>query len=348
MEIKKEAATAGKDMHEGLASLSRKEYSRSAKADFLSWMESEGYVIRDGNGKLKFNTNWRNKEDRIKSVRKLVEVMNISPLDLKNGDFFEMGLIEMLKIYSLKRGSFPAVFNALKEAYPELEINLWDIRSLNGTISKNRETADEAIRWLVKKKSGVVTEDDFKNNGVSFALSFYNNVFDAIIFSKPDFLESNSIKDLAGKYLDKAFANNVNKRRAAISMIIKLSGSHKSVNYQSFERYGMESLLSCYSQNPVFLSNFIKPEDKSKLLTWLAISDVIKDFKAWEMEDPPKSLLLNRKTRIESTVWLSSVLHKSVYRLSYADWERSGIEWIINEFYGGNHYGAIHDVMDSV
>lgn len=348
MELNKEAATAGRDVHEGLASLSRKEYSKSAKADFVSWMESEGYVVRGDDGKLKFNTNWRNKEDRVKSVRKLVEVLNISPLDLKNQDFFEMGLIEMLKIYSVKRGNFPAVFNALKEAYPEMEINLWDIRSLNGTISKNRETADEAIRWLAKKKSGIFTEEDFKNSVVSFALSFYSNLLDAIIFSKPDFVESSTVKSLAEKYLDKAFVTNANKRRAAVSMVIKMSGSPKSVNYQSFERYGMESLLSYYSQSPMFLNKFIKPEDESKLLTWLAISEVMKDFKAWEMEDPPKSLLLNRKIRIESTVWLSSVSKKSLYRLSHSDWERFGIGWILNEFYGGNYYGAIHDAIDSL
>ena len=347
METKKEAAEeAYKDMPKGLASLSRGESSRSAKADFISWMESEGYVIRDSSGKLKFNTRWGNKEDRVKSVRKLVEVMHISPLDLKNDDFFKMGLMDLLKIYSIKRGSLPAVFNALKESYPELEINLWDLRSLGVNISKNNETADEAIRWLFKKKSGIVTEDDFKNNGVSFALSYYSNTFDAIVFAQPDFIESDFLKTLAGKYLDKEFINNANKRRAAISMIIKMSGSAKSVNYQSFERYGMENILSYYSHDYIFLNDFIKPEDKNKLLTWLAISEVIKDFKIWEMKDPPKSLLINKKIRAESTIWLSEKLHKSPYLLTYADWKIFGIEWIINEFYYGDYYEAIRDATD--
>lgn len=347
MEIKKEAATANKETREGLASLSRTEYPSSAKADFLSWMESEGYIIRGSNGKLKFNTNWSNKEDRIRSVRKLVEVMDISPLDLKNEDFFKMGLMDLLKAYSIKRHSFPAVFNALKEAYPELKVNLWDIRSLKGTISKNRETAAEAIKWLAKKKSGAVTEDDFENNGVGFALSFYSNAFDAIVFAQPDFIECNSLKALSAKYLDKEFVNNTAKRRAAISMLIKIFGSPKSVNYQSFELYGMESILSYYSQSYIFPNGSKKPEEERKLLTWLAVSDVIKDFKIWEMKDPPKSLFLDKKTRIESTIWLSSVSHKNPYLLSYEDWESFGIEWIVKEFYYGDHHEAIHEAMDS-
>ena len=345
METKKEPATADKDVYEGLSSLSRKEFSRPAKAEFISWMESEGYVIRDGDGKLKVNTRWNNKEDRIKSVRKLVEVMQISPLDLKNEDFFKMGLIDMLKVYSVKRVSFPAVFNALKEAYPELEINLWDMRSLNGTISRNRETADEAIKWLIKKKSGIVTENDFEQSGVSFALSFYSNAFDAIIFAQPDFIESGSMKTLADKYLDKAFVNNQNKRRAAISALIKLTGSPKSLTYKSFEIFGMELLLSYYMQSQAFLKNFIKPEDENKLLVGLAVSDSVKGFELWEMEDPPKSLFLDKTIRAKSTLWLSNVLHKNPYGLSYRDWEAFGMEWIVKEFYGGDTYGAIHDAI---
>ena len=130
MEIKKTAAEAAKDAQERLASLSRKEHPKAAKADFISWMKSEGYVIRDGSGKLKFNTKWGNKNDRIRTVRKLVEVMQIDPLDLKNNDFFNMGLLDLLKVYTIKSDSFPAVFNALKEAYPEKEINVRNFGSL--------------------------------------------------------------------------------------------------------------------------------------------------------------------------------------------------------------------------
>jgi len=347
MEIKKTAAEAAKDAQERLASLSRKECQKSAKADFLLWMESERYVIRDGDGKLKFNTKWRNKEDRVKSVRKLVEVMNISPLDLKNDDFFNMGLLDLLKVYTIKSDSFPAVFNALKEAYPEKEINVWDIKSLKSVIAKNRKTADEAVKWLAKNKSGIITEEDFKKDGFEFVLSLYGNAFEAIIFAHPDTLDAGSLKALAEKYLNKELVNNNIKRCAAISMVIKMSGSPKSVNYQSFERYGMESLLSYYSQKRVPLRDPKKQEEEKRNLTWLAISDAKKDFKMWEMEDPPKSLLQDKKIRIESTLWLSSVSRKNLYRLSYEDWEKSGIDWIVKEFYNGDPHNAIQEVMDS-
>ncbi|MEM0154949.1 MAG: hypothetical protein QW814_03905, partial [Methanothrix sp.] len=174
MEIKKEAAITGKDEYKEIASLSRSELPKSAKRDFLSWMESERYVVRDVDGRLKANTRWNNKDDRVKSVRKLVETLQISPLDLKNDDFFKMGLIDLLKVYSIRRSSFPAVFNALREAFPELDINLWDLRGMNGSVSKNKETADEAVKWLAKKKSGAIAEKDFEENGIGFVFSFYN------------------------------------------------------------------------------------------------------------------------------------------------------------------------------
>ncbi|MCL5679796.1 MAG: hypothetical protein M1465_00420 [Candidatus Marsarchaeota archaeon] len=345
MEANKESAFSPNDGTE-IKSLARKD-EKTPKREFISWMQEQGYIIRDKNGTLKSNTKWNNKEDRIKAVRKMVDILGKSPLYLKNEDFFNMGLFEVLKIYTTKKGSFPAVFNALKEAYPELNVNVWDIPLPKNIISKNKETADEATRWLVANKNGIVKESDFSESSISFVLSFYKNPFDAIIFSRANKIDKQSIKALAEEYLDDPFVQNVNKRRAAIKFVATTKDSLKQVSYRDFEELGFAKIIDFYNSNPVAMKPVIKQEDVKKVLTWLALSDIVKDFNVWEMDNPPKSLFLDNQIRISSTLWLSKVTGKSIIKLSRVDWQLHGIYWILNEFYRGSEYSAIKEAEDS-
>jgi len=347
MEIDKKTVAQRTYQNPAASSILRQD-DKTSKAKFFSWMEEKGYLIRNEKGALKYGTDWHNKEDRVAAVRKMVEIMGIHPTELKNEDFFNIGLFDVLKIYTIKKGSFPAVFNALKEAYPELEVNLWDIPSLKNIISRNRETAEEATRWLMAKKNGAVSESDFSEYGVSFVLSLYNNPFDAMIFSQPSIANAQCVKALAEKYLDNGFIQNQNKRRAAIKFLANVKGSPKLVTYSDFEEFGFVEMPNYYSSNPLAMKTFIKQEDKKKLLVGLALSDAFKDFNIWEMGDPPKSLFIDKSIRIETTIWLSKSSGKHILKLSRSDWERNGLSWILEDFYNGYEYNAIREAMDSL
>lgn len=318
--------------------------AKNKKKEFVYWMEQKGYLKKDENGKWRLPA-WNVKEDRIAAVRKIIELLGIKPTELTNSDFFEIGAFELLKSYSTRKTQFPAVFNALKEAYPEENINLWDISSVRPTISKNIEVAHEAVRWVAKNNGGKISEELLRKNNMEFVLSIYNNVFDAVIFSETAEVNPETISELASMYMDKAFLLNEKKRIAAIRFVASRVGDAYKVSYKDFETFGMSGIMDYYVQHTWSDQTPAESEIKNSA-TALALSIAIKGFNIWQVQTPPKLLFIDKKTRVRAVKWLSGATGVTLLKLTKSDWEKYNLSWMLEEYYNGDTRSAAIEAMN--
>ncbi|MCL4371799.1 hypothetical protein M1373_00560 [Candidatus Marsarchaeota archaeon] len=315
---------------------------KNAKLNFMRWLEHEGYMHVD-NDRYKPKTKWNSREDRVKVIKKLVETLQIDPIDLRSDDFLKFGVFSLFQSYSSRSvKSAPAMLRILQDAYPERDFHIWDLKTLSKSVVRNKDAADDAVLWLVKKRNGIIQDNsDLVNENLSFVLLFYPNIFEAVISARATGISSGSMKHLAGLYMNSNFASNPANRKSAVRFIVGIKGSPNAVRYEDFEAYGFLPLLDYYKHD--LAVSKIDASDTGRLLSGLALSEAISNFNMLDSVDPPKSLFRGAKMRKQSTMWLAQKVHKKIFKLTPDDWASAGIQWILQDFYNNDYTAAIRE-----
>jgi len=113
------------------------------------------------------------KENRIAAVKQLVEKVGKDPRNIRREDFFENRLTGLL---NHRYGGSPYV--AITEAFPELNVEPWEMATTPMGFYKEKENRIAAVKWLVqklKKDPRDLKEEDFNSNRLGGLLTGYYN-----------------------------------------------------------------------------------------------------------------------------------------------------------------------------
>ncbi len=110
---------------------------------------------------------------RVAATRWLIEdVLKTNPRDVFIEDFSSHGLGGLIDHYSR------TPYLAVKEAYPELNIQPWEMIITPANIFDSKENRVAATRWLVKglgKEPREMIQRDFASNGLAGLMNHYND-----------------------------------------------------------------------------------------------------------------------------------------------------------------------------
>jgi predicted FMN-binding regulatory protein PaiB len=116
---------------------------------------------------------YEEKENRIAAVKWLVEKLKKDPRDLTQCDFSSNRLVGLLTDHYNN-----SPYEAVKEAYPELNIKPWEMIQTPHGFYEKKENRIAAVKWLVDKLNKDprdLTQKDFHKNRLRGVLPYYND-----------------------------------------------------------------------------------------------------------------------------------------------------------------------------
>ena len=114
---------------------------------------------------------YKKKGNRISAIKWLVEKLDKDPKDITVEDFHSNRVRGLLSNHYSN-----SPYQAISEAFPELDIREWEMSSAPKKFYEDKENRITAVRWLVErlgKDPREVTADDFRDNGLGGLMTNY-------------------------------------------------------------------------------------------------------------------------------------------------------------------------------
>jgi hypothetical protein len=175
----------------------------------------------------------------------LVERLGKDPRDITQDDFISN------RVYGAMKQHGDSPYSAISEAFPELEINPWEMLQTPHGFYKKKENRVAAVRWLVEKLGKDprdITADDFQSNRLwgLFDEYYRSSPYEAISEAFPD------IKPWEMVVTPRSIFEEREKRIAAVRWLIeKLGKDARDITQGDFYSNRLVGLLSTqYSNSP--------------------------------------------------------------------------------------------------
>jgi len=201
----------------------------------------DGYIT---NGKL----SWKDKNNRVIVVKRLVETLCKDPRDLTAEDFHGNRLGGLLSHYYNN-----SPYKTVEEAFPEMDIKPWEMINTPIGFYEKKENRIAAVKWLVNKLNKDprdLTAEDFDNNRLGGLLDGYYNdsPYEAVkeAFPEMDIKPWEMIRTPDG-----IFDTKENRIAAVKWLVNKLKKDPRDLTYDDFYDNGLGGLLaSRYNNSP--------------------------------------------------------------------------------------------------
>ena len=283
-------------------------------ADF--WI-MKGWVKEDGTlapAPWKYDTGARKE-----AVKFLVEnVLKKDPRDISALDFQYNRLSAVRKHYE-------KIHSAINDAFPELNLKPWHMRSVRGWEEKeNRIGAIKEVVEIKNKDPTEITTDDIISLGYQTMFHYYKRwpLYSAIIEAYPE----REIKPWHMKIPpDGTWDDTENRINATRELAAKLGKDPVNITTDDFKnQFGSTVLV----QKAGGIYNVIREAFPEK------------DIKFWEMTAAPIDAFEIKDNRISAMHWLVDKLKKSPTEISTDDIEQNGLRSIVS-----NHRRNIYDLV---
>jgi endonuclease III-like uncharacterized protein len=310
--------------------LSKKEMKQLAsKRIEIKIDEGEAWKLYESNY-ITFRGNWKDKNDRITVIKKLIEVLGKELRDIRAEDFTKNKLAGLLNRYNSSQ------YAAIKEAFPELDIKPWEMKSTPSGFYEEEGNRIDAIKWLVrklKKDPRDLTQKDFEDNRLGGLICFYYKNSPHLVVTKA--FPELDIKPWEMKVTPNGFYDKKETRIAAIKWLIeKLKKDPRDLTQEDFYKNRLSGLYAghydacCYKAvKEAFPEMEIKP---------------------WEMVVTPRSFFDNKKNRISAVKWLLQRLEKDPRDLTQEDFCDNRLTGLLTHQYKGSPYKAIEEAFSEL
>jgi len=261
-------------------------------------------------------------ENRVAAVKWLIEKLKKDPRDLTQEDFMRNRFGGLCGEYYNN-----SLYEAVKEAFPEKNIMPWEMkRTITGFYEK-KENRVAAVKWLIeklKKDPRDLTQEDFKDNGLTGLLTHYTgSPYKAIKEAFPD------IKFWEMIITPKGFYEKKENRVAAVKWLIeKLKKDPRDLTQEDFKDNGLTGLLNhYYNGSPYEAVKEAFPE---------------MDIKPWEMASTPRKFYERGENRVAAVKWLIEKLKKDPRDLTQEDLFSNRLSGLSKQ-YNGSPYEALKE-----
>lgn len=286
------------------------------------WIEQGWFKIGKNGWKLTL-AKWAGDDElKRRATRFLAEtVLKKDPRDLRAPDF----KTNMLK--GLLTGQYSnSPYAAVTDAYPELEIQPWEMSVAPKGFYKKRENRVAAVRWAVGKLDKGprdVTQEDL--NLVRGAMPFYNgSPFKAIsdAFPELEIMPWEMIVTPMGH-----FDSRENRVAAVRWLVEKLAVDPRDITHGQFCQNRLWGLIDHhYSSSP-----------------YKAVCEACPELgiRQWEMSTTPHNFYDKKENRVAAVLWLVEKLGKEPREMVGRDFEDNRLCGLFTEYYGSSPYEAL-------
>jgi hypothetical protein len=304
--------------------LSKKEMKQLAsKRIEIKIDEGEAWKLYESNY-ITFRGNWKDKNDRITVIKKLIEVLGKELRDIRAEDFTKNKLAGLLNRYNSSQ------YAAIKEAFPELDIKPWEMKSTPSGFYEEEGNRIDAIKWLVrklKKDPRDLTQKDFEDNRLGGLICFYYKNSPHLVVTKA--FPELDIKPWEMKVTPNGFYDKKETRIAAIKWLIeKLKKDPRDICVTDFTENGLYGLLEHHSLSPYKAIKEAFPE---------------MDIEPWEMIQTSHGFYKKKENRVAAVKWLVDKLDKNPRDVVLKDFNENRLWGLINKYYNNSPYKAVKE-----
>ena len=270
---------------------------------------------------------WKNKTNRIAVVRNLMRIIDKDPRDLTQNDF-KKNKLEGLSVYYYKSSPYKAV----KEAFPEKNIQPWEMKITPNKFFDEKKNRIAAVRWLVieklKKDPRDLTADDFYDNRLTGLFEFYDSSqYKAVIEAFPEM----DIKPWEMARIPAKFYEEEGNRVAAVKRFVeKIKKDPRDLTADDFNSNKLGGLfVGYYDNSPYKAVKEAFPE---------------KNIQPWEMKITPNKFFDVKENRIAAVKWLvKEKLKKNPRDLTKEDFCSNRLSGLLQNHYKGSPYEAVKE-----
>ena len=189
---------------------------------------------------------FQSKKTRIRAVKWLVKKLNKNPREISQNDFYDNGLLGLIKFYH--NGSS---YSALKEA-GLVDFERWEMNNAPKDTFKFKKDRIRAVHWLVKKLNKnlrEITQEDFLNNDLSTLIGYYHNGSPYLALKEAGLAK---FEPWEMKITPKnTFTNKKNRIKALNQFVNKLNKNPREITKEDFYKNDLGSLVYyCYNNSP--------------------------------------------------------------------------------------------------